>query len=420
MTGSSAAEPGSSDPVAPKLSPATMRLTLIAVVLGAATGAAAVVTFLGMIALQEVIWSRALDYRWLILPLTILGGALIGWTRSQAAGAEIESQIATARSPERAQLCETVWIALGAILAVGFGGAIGPEAGIVAVTAHLSSIVALRLGKTASEQRFLAEAGISGALSGVYGSPAGGPMHSSEDGRAPKPILFAAGLAGFASFVILADLLRPGALEMMRLPRFSADVSGWDVVIALLPALAGALAGTLFLLLKHQSSTLLGTRAPSKFWQPVLGGAALGIICTVSPLLLFSGHAELGEILHIGREHGPMPLILLALGKALACAICVAAGWRGGVIFPMCFAGGALGAAMLFLVPGVDPVLGVAAGMAAAASVGMTRPLVAALIMLFILGGGLAVPVLVGTLVGWWALALLPDRLTNSSYPHAP
>ena len=106
---------------------------------------------------------------------------------------------------------------------------------------------------------------------------------------------------------------------------------------------------------------------------------------------------------------------MLGLGKALACALCVGSHWQGGVIFPMCFAGGAAGAAVLFLLPGLDPVLGVAAGMSAAAAVGMTRPLVAGAIMLFTVGGGLAVPVLVGTLVGWYALRLLPATLSR---PH--
>ena len=388
-----------------------LRLLSLAIALGAAAGAAAAVTYLAMIALQGLIWSDPGNVRWVILPLTILGGALIGWTRVKVRAPEIEEQIAAARSPERTQLRETFWIGLGAIFAVGFGGAIGPEAGIIAVTAQLSAVVALKLGRTADERRMLAEAGVSGALSGVYGSPAGGTMHSEAEGRVPKPVLFAAGLAGFAAFVILAEALRPGALALMHLPRLTAEANTSDAVIALIPAGAGAMAGALFLVVKARTSHLLGRHLAAPFWQPVAGGVVLGVICMLSPLLLFSGHNELGEMLRIGQEEGPLPLVLLSAGKALACAVCIAAGWLGGVVFPMCFAGGALGAAALFLVPGVDPVLGVAAGMAAAAAVGMTRPLVAGLIMLFILGGGLAMPVFVGTLIGWAVLLLLPTKL---------
>lgn len=397
---------------------ATSRLLALAIALGASGGAAAAVTYLAMIALQELIWTYPGEVRWMILPLTILGGALIGWARLQAKAPEIEAQIAAARSPEQARLRETFWIGLGAIFAVGFGGAIGPEAGIIAVTAQFSAVVALKLGKTAGERRMLAEAGVSGALSGVYGSPAGGPVHSEAEDRAPKPVLFAAGLAGFAVFVFLADALWPGALALMHLPRLTAEASDRNALIAMIPAFAGSMAGALFLFLKIRASGLLNRHLPAPFWQPVAGGAALGLVCVLAPMLLFSGHAELVEMLRVGQEEGPLPLILLSAGKALACAICVAAGWRGGVVFPMCFAGGALGAAALLIVPGVDPVLGVAAGMAAATAVGTTRPLVAGLVMLFVLGGGLALPVFVGTLIGWGILRLLPASLTADGGRH--
>lgn len=396
----------------------TIRLSLCAVLLGAAAGAAACVTYLAMIALQQAIWSNAGESRLLILPLTVLGGVLVGWTRLQGPGIGIEGQIAAARSPEATRLRETFWLGLGAIFAVGFGGAIGPEAGILAVTAQLSAVISVTLGRTAAERRVLASSGLSGALSGVYGSPAGGPMHAEAEERAPKAILFAAGLAGFAAFVLLAEALRPGALALMHLPRLTADPGNWDTLIAIVPAMAGALSGVVFLVFSARASDLLARHLPSSFWQPVAGGAALGLLAIGSPLILYSGHGEIVEMLEIGRAHGPLPLILLSLGKALACALCVATGWRGGLAFPMCFVGGAMGAAMLFVVPGGDPLLGVAAGMSAAAAVGMTRPFVAGLIMLFILGSGLAIPVFVGTLVGWAALQLLPPTLTAQSGAH--
>ena len=389
-----------------------IKLGLLAAGLGAATGAASALCFLAMIALQGAVWSNPGEERWLILAITLLGGGLIGLTRLRADTAGLEAQIATSRNPGAVQLRQTFWIALGAIVAVGFGGAIGPEAGIVAVAAQLSVIVTRRLGKTAAERRTLAEAGVSGALSGFYGSPAGGPVHAEEEGRTPKVILFAAGIAGFATFGVLTELLQPGVLAHMRLPRLSSEAGQWDSFIAILPAAAGAFAGGLFLWLGTRFSGLLDRHMVAPFWRPVAGGAALGLLGMTAPILLFSGHAELAEMLRIGQEQGALPLVLLAFGKVLACAACIATGWLGGVIYPMCFVGAAMGAAMMFLLPGIDPLIGVAAGMAAAASVGMTRPLVAGLCLLFILGGGLAVPVFVGTLVGWGALRLLPRSFT--------
>jgi len=390
-------------------------LGLQAMALGLAAGAIAAVTYWVMILLQTTLWGALPDTRWVILPVMVAGGAAIGLTRLMAAGPDLEDQIAEARDPQAVHRREAFWVALGAICAVAFGGAIGPEAGILAVTAQLSSIVSIRLARTAAARRTLAEAGISGALAGFYGSPAGGPVHAEPVDTVPRPVLLVAGLAGFAAFVVVAETLMQGAIAMMRLPRFTAESTVWDTVIACGAGAAGAAVGAAFLALRSRVSTLLARSIASRFWQPVAGGAAAGLVCTAAPILLFSGHNEIGEMLHLGAEHGAGLLVVLGLGKALACALCVGSHWQGGVIFPMCFAGGAAGAAVLFLLPGLDPVLGVAAGMSAAAAVGMTRPLVAGAIMLFTVGGGLAVPVLVGTLVGWYALRLLPATLSR---PH--
>jgi len=383
-------------------------LGLQATALGLAAGAIAAVTYGAMILLQTAIWGAMPDSRWVVLPVMVAGGAAIGLTRLMAAGPDFEEQIARARDPLAIHRREAAWVALGAIFAVAFGGAIGPEAGILAVTAQLSSLISLRLAHSAATRRQLAEAGIAGALSGVYGSPAGGPIHAEPRDTVPRPLLFVAGLAGFAAFVVTAESLIEGAVGMMRLPRLTAESTMWDTVMACLAGAAGAAAGAIFLRLRSGIAGLLARSCPSRFWQPVAGGVAAGLVCTAAPILLFSGHNEIGEMLRLGAEHGPALLILLALGKALACALCLASHWQGGVVFPMCFAGGAAGAAVLFLLPGLDPVLGVAAGMSAAAAVGMRRPLVAGAIMLFTIGGGLAVAVLVGTLIGWYALRFLP------------
>ena len=379
-----------------------------ALVLGLGGGVVAAVTYAAMILLQGAIWGTLPDSRWVILPVMVAGGAAIGLTRLMAAGPGLEEQIAQARNPLAIHRREAAWVALGAILAVAFGGAIGPEAGILAVTAQLSSIVSLRLARSAATRRRLAEAGIAGALSGVYGSPAGGPIHAEAKDAVPRPLLILAGLAGFMGFVVTAEFMMDGAIGMMRLPRLNVESTIWDTALACLAGAAGAAVGAAFLWLRARTAAILARACASRFWQPVAGGAAAGLVCTAAPILLFSGHNEIGEMLRLGAEHGPALLVLLGLGKALACALCVGSNWQGGVVFPMCFAGGAAGAAVLFLLPGLDPVLGVAAGMSAAAAVGMRRPLVAGAIMLFTIGGGLAVAVLVGTLIGWYTLRLLP------------
>ena len=259
-------------------------LGLQAMALGLAAGAIAAVTYWVMILLQTTLWGALPDTRWVILPVMVAGGAAIGLTRLMAAGPDLEDQIAEARDPQAVHRREAFWVALGAICAVAFGGAIGPEAGILAVTAQLSSIVSIRLARTAAARRTLAEAGISGALAGFYGSPAGGPVHAEPVDTVPRPVLLVAGLAGFAAFVVVAETLMQGAIAMMRLPRFTAESTVWDTVIACGAGAAGAAVGAAFLALRSRVSTLLARSIASRFWQPVAGGAAAGLVCTAAPI----------------------------------------------------------------------------------------------------------------------------------------
>ena len=401
----------------PSLRNAGVALGLQAVGLGLAAGAVAALTYGAMILLQKAIWGTLPDSRWVVLPVFVAGGMAIGFTRLMVAGPDLEQQIAQARDPLIIHRKETAWIALGAIFAVAFGGAVGPEAGILAVTAQLSSLVSLRLARSAAARRELAEASIAGALSGVYGSPAGGPIHAEPKDFLPRPFLFVAGLAGFAAFVATAETLMEGAVGMMRLPHLTAESTIWDTVLACFAGAAGATTGAVFLWLRSSIDAVLERSCTSRFWQPVAGGAVAGLVCTAAPILLFSGHNEIGEMLRLGAEHGPAVLILLGLGKTLVCALCVASHWQGGVVFPMCFAGAAAGAAVLSFLPGLDPIIGVAAGMSAAAAVGMRRPFVAGAIMLFTIGGGVAVAVLVGTLIGWYVLRIIPLEPVDEQIP---
>jgi len=197
----------------------------------------------------------------------------------------------------------------------------------------------------------------------------------------------------------------------MYLPRFNAEPQTYDGLIAIVPGIAGALGGLLFIWLRLRLTEAYAARLPNVFLQPVLGGLVLGLVGTAAPILLFSGHNEIGEALALGQEDGPLILIVLGLAKAALCAVCLGSRWLGGPIFPLCFTGAALGGAMLYVVPGLDPLIGVAAGMTGASTVGLKKPLLAGAVMIFVIGDGLLLPIFVGAIAGWIVLNRLPEKL---------
>ncbi|WP_172297071.1 chloride channel protein [Pseudoruegeria sp. HB172150] len=411
MTGGAEMEDKAPARLSPRKVP--LRLAVISLLLGLASGAVAAAVYVAMIELQVLIWHTVPLDRWMILPITVMGGVLIGGTVVMGARLDIEQEIAEARDPKPHRGLRSLWMALGAIIAVGFGGVLGPEGGIIALVSQLSAIVALVLGREAAERRAIAQAGLAGGLAGFYHSPIAGPVQAEGEGEAPKLSLYIAGLAGLIAFLFTADFLREGSLAAMYLPRFDADPDRYDALVAILPGLVGAAGGALFIFANRMLAQTLTDRIPSLFWQPVFGGAILGLICMAAPVLLFAGHNEMHHMLELGARHGPGLLIVLGVTKVVLCAVCLGSRWLGGPIFPLCFGGAALGAATLFFLPGLNPIIGVAAGMTGAATVGLKMPILAGAVMIFVLGGGLMLPVFVGALAGWIVLQMLPEDLTR-------
>lgn len=114
---------------------------LIAIVYGFAVGAIAALTLSLMQRVQHLLWStEQASSPWYIFAIIMAGGALLAWLQhlrhnGTAHDGDMESQLAALHSTTTAKRRDTLLIALSAIVAVGFGGAVGPEAGLLAVVA---------------------------------------------------------------------------------------------------------------------------------------------------------------------------------------------------------------------------------------------------------------------------------------------
>ena len=176
-----------------------------------------------------------------------------------------------------------------------------------------------------------------------------------------------------------------------------------------MPALLGAAVG----LLARWSQPRLAhslARLGNPMVQTLAGTALFALLAAVVPLVRFSGHHELVHALEHGVTAGAAALLGLALLKALALALCLASGWRGGEIFPLLFAGAAAGLAAVHALPGLPVTVALVAGMTAAATVGMGKPVAVLLIMLLLTGASAPGTLCVGALVGYGAARLLPAR----------
>jgi len=369
---------------------------------GFLAGIVAAIVLWVMFGLTDLIWSFS-DARWYIFAVIMAGGALIAGLRVIAGGheADLATQLHDAHDPLGSRHRLILCLAGMAIVAVAFGGAVGPEAGVLAVVAEMSVLVSILIGKSRAEQKLIGQAGAAGALSGVYASPPGGAaVADDDDDSVPTPLMFLAGVAGLLGFLLAGRFLLEGGGMRVHLADYAGPVDGTDMLRALPAAVLGGLAGLAFTYLLPSVRSLLD-KTGHVVVQTLIGTLAFAALAAAFPILRFSGHHEMEAMLHWGQEAGMAALLALGLLKALVLAICLSAGWRGGAAFPLLFVGAAAGAAVLVVLPDVAPTPLIIAGMSAAITVGMGKPLAAMAIMIFLVSPLAVGPLCVGAMVGY-------------------
>lgn len=392
-----------------------MRSSLIAAIYGALAGALAAVTLWGMNSVNHWVWSLS-DARWFIGLAIIVGAGLIALIRRVTEDADLNAQLAQAHDVLHLKKRNTLFLALSAVIAIGFGGAVGPEAGLVAVVSEASAIVALLIARSRAEARLIGDTGAVAALSGLYGAPPGAAVYADSFNEAkhevahestPLPLKFLGAVTGLGGFLLVERWLMPGGELRLSLPAYTAPQDGSDLLWAIIPALLGACAGAVLRISRpFIVSTLKQLGDPVV--QTLVGSAVFAGLAMVVPLIRFSGHHELVHMLEHGLDAGWPLLLGLGLLKAFALALCLSCGWRGGEIFPLLFAGAVLSMVAVAWLPSTPLTVALVAGMTAAATAGMGKPIAVLLIMLLLTGVSAPGALCVGALIGYGALRVLP------------
>ena len=157
-----------------------MRSAMIAAIYGMLAGALAAVTLWCMNTINHWVWSLS-DARWYVPLVIMLGGVLIALIRDASENVDLTAQLAQVHDVLHLKKRSTLFLALSAIIAVGFGGAVGPEAGLVAVVSEASAVVAILIARSRVEARLIGDTGTVAALSGLYGAPPGAAVYTESD-----------------------------------------------------------------------------------------------------------------------------------------------------------------------------------------------------------------------------------------------
>jgi len=285
----------------------------------------------------------------------------------------------------RMSLTGSLIVVAQTILSNGVGASIGLEAGYTQIGSAMASRWGHAFRVRRNDLRLLVGCGAAAAIAGAFDAPLTGSFYAFE------LIIGTYSLGTFAP-VAVAALVSQAVVRAMGANIFDLNLVVPTKLEALdyIPILAlGMLCALLGIAIMRGVTVTeeLFRRSGVPVWlRPAIGGLAVGLLSLVTPAVLSSGHGALGP--SVEANYTLTFVTLLVALKALASAISIGSGFRGGLFFASLFLGALLGKAF--------------AGMLAAVS---TTHAVPAVVCSLVGMSGLAVAIIGGPLtMGFLAL----------------
>lgn len=284
--------------------------------------------------------------RLLIVPAA--GGLIFGllaWAIRKRRSADITDPVeANALFGGRMPMLDSIRLTLATMLSNASGASVGMEAGYTQLGAAMYSWVAQRFRLRRDDSRIYVTAGTAAAIAAAFNAPLAGAFYGFElilgsyTPRALAPIAIAA-LAGTLVVRVLGN----------DAPLFAVN-ENFHITpfLYVLFAIVGiGAAGFSILTMRAVTWAERGLRwLPIPAWlRPAVGGALLSLLALGSPQVLGSGHGAIQY--QIEHERSFWMVTALLVGKLLASAISLGAGFRGGMFSSSLFLGVLVGAVIV-------------------------------------------------------------------------
>ena len=362
-----------------------------------------------------------IDSRWYALIVCSIGGLLVGLGQRflgdhPAPLEELLSHDEGSRGFDIRVLPQAL-VLLG--ISLVFGGALGPELGLV----FLGGSIAVAFARLVKREAAGAgqDIAISAVFTALFASPLGGVATAVEKPDAPvipraERVLLAL-ISGLAALKAFAMVPTPGFAIAAAWPPYDPVGDGTDALWAVPLGLIGLAIGLLY-----QGVHGLFGRLRARIGRPLLlaiaGGVVLGGFGAWNGLLLFSGEEGTEQLVQTLGTRSAAELALLAGIKLVLVALLLGAGWKGGHFYPMLFVAAAAALAVSEVVTAVNPVVAVAAVSAGVLVATLRRVAASALLVLLVVPVSLLGVAGVAALVGYLALRLASRGNESAESPN--
>lgn len=314
-------------------------------------------------------------------------------------------------------------VILAAFASLVAGVALGPEAPLIVVGTTVAGILTMK--RAPEVRKAMMFIGGAAAISAVFGNPFITGFMILEFvalGLAPAVLILPVFTALASSYLVSIGIWSiPGvgvhSLSVPGLPEYTHIEPG-DIIAALVVALVAGIVALL-----ARGGGLAVDRLARRWSTPVLFGAAIvtmlmlliGEAFGIAPdQILFSGNSGMATLV---TQTSVGIVVVILITKAIAYAVALGGGFRGGPIFPVTFLGVAVAALAHLLLPDVSVSALAAAGIAGSAAAFLKLPATSAMLgALLIAGAGAAIApfAIFGAVVGFAIRLVVDARLART------
>jgi len=393
-------------------------LLVLSVIVGAATGLAAVLFIRLIVLIHHLSYSSLaglvpwLGRFWFVIIPTLgalAGGPIIAYFASEAKGHGVP-EVMQALILHGGRIRPRVAVAkiVASALCIGSGGSAGREGPIVQVGSTLASTMGQWLKLSDERVKNLVACGAAAGIAATFNAPLAGITFAIE-------VLLAELQVAMFGNVVIASVAASIISRVMlgSRPAFSAPTyilhSPWEILLYVLLGLLAALVGVFFIRLLDKFENYFDRMRAPAVLKPAIGALMLGMLAYFYPHIssvvsVFPEQSRLGFPLidniphiygsgfdfldHVLKGEAPFFLLfMLIFLKPVATCFTLGSGNSGGVFAPSLFTGAMLGGAfgyiIKYLAPGIHLDIGAYSlvGMASVFAAAARAPLTAMLIV---------------------------------------
>lgn len=278
-----------------------------------------------------------------IVAVPFIGGAIIGLLglvlSRRRRTAIVDPVEANALHGGRMSIKDSLVLIVQTLISNGFGASVGLEAGYTQGGAALASGLARLLQIRRADMRTLVGCGAAGAIAAAFNAPLTGAFYAFELIIASYTIAALAPVivASIAAVAVARILTEPLSFEI----GFAGSLSASNYVLVIFIGIAAAGLGILIMRGVAFTETLFRASQIPVWLRPAIGGAIVGTMGLVTPIVLSSGHSALH--VNLDATIPPAMLVMMIVLKSLASAVSIGSGFRGGLFFASLFLGAMLG-----------------------------------------------------------------------------